>query len=52
MYTIDELANLLRVSRITILRKVYNGNIKAVKIGKSWRISSEEVERLLTKGTK
>ena len=52
MLTIEELANMLRVSRITILRKVYNGSIKAIKIGKSWRISSEEVEKLMTKGTK
>jgi excisionase family DNA binding protein len=52
MYTILEVAELLNVSRITIVRKINNGTINAVKIGKGWRISSGEVDRIMKNGIK
>ena len=45
-YTIKELADILRVSRITIFKKVQSGQIKAEKAGRNYIIAEEEVESL------
>lgn len=50
MLTIDEVAQILKVHRMTILRHIYSKDIKAVKIGQSWRISEEELERIKRQG--
>ena len=50
MLTIKEVANDLKVHEMTILRHLNYGNIKGVKIGKSWRISEEELERIKRQG--
>jgi excisionase family DNA binding protein len=41
--TIKELADFLKVSEITIRRAIDSGDLKALKIGKSWRIEKEAV---------
>ena len=46
MLTIKEVASDLKVHEMTILRHLNNKSIKGVKIGKSWRISEEELERI------
>lgn len=50
MLTIKEVAEALKVHRITILRRLINGSIKGIKIGNSWRISEEELERIKQNG--
>lgn len=50
MYTVEQVANALQVSQMTIFRKLNNGKIKGVKIGTSWRISEEELERIKREG--
>ena len=50
MLTIKEVANALNVHEITIFRHLKDGKIKGVKIGKSWRISKEELSRIMEKG--
>lgn len=45
-----ELANRLRVSRQYILKCLLDGKIKGIKLGKVWRISAEEVERIEKEG--
>jgi len=45
--TIKELADFLKVSEITIRRAIDSGDLKALKIGKSWRIEKEAVIRWL-----
>lgn len=50
MLTIKEVADALRVHEITIFRHLKDGKIKGVKIGKSWRISEEELERIKRQG--
>jgi excisionase family DNA binding protein len=44
-YTIKELANHLNINYYTILRYIKEGKIKAVKIGKIYRIYEEEIHR-------
>ena len=50
MLTIKEVANALKVHEMTILRHLNNKSIKGVKIGKSWRISEEELNRIIKEG--
>lgn len=45
-----ELANRLRVSRQYILKCLIDGKIKGIKLGKVWRISVAEVERIEREG--
>ena len=47
MLTIKQVLN---VSTITIVRRLYSGVIKGVKVGNRWRISAEEVERIKREG--
>lgn len=46
MYTAKEVAEILRCNPVTILRKIHKGEIKAIKFGKGWKISKEELERI------
>ena len=44
-YTIDELVKILKISRRTIQRLIKSGEIKAIKIGKQWRIKKDDFKR-------
>lgn len=46
LYTSQEVADILRLKVTTVWAMIRDGKIKAVKIGKGYRISEEEVERL------
>ena len=46
MFTIKEVAKMLKVAEMTIFRHIHNGKIKAVKVGKSWRINEEELQKI------
>lgn len=50
MLTIVEVAKELKVNEITIYRKLIKGNIKGIKVGKQWRISEKELEKIKEKG--
>jgi len=45
--TIPELAKLLGLSRITVFKKVKKGEIKAIKLGKTYGISRKSLGSLL-----
>ena len=51
VYTVDEAAKALRVSRNTVLRYLYAEQLKGAKIGKSWRISEQALLEFLETGT-
>lgn len=46
-YLVEELAEKLRVNRMTIYRYIDAGKIKAHKIGKDFRIPLKEFEKFL-----
>ena len=48
-YLVEELANKLRVSNMTIYRYIKAGKIKAYKIGKEFRIDNKEFMEFLNK---
>lgn len=50
LYSLQELADILRVSRQTIYNHLNAGHIQAVKQGKEYRVTEEEVQRILKNG--
>ncbi len=50
MYNIDQVAEMLRLCRITVFRYIKSGKFKAIKIGKEWRIKQDEIDRIMREG--
>ena len=50
-YTVTETEKILNVTKPTMYKYIYSGQIKATKIGGTYRISEDEVNRFLTQGT-
>lgn len=46
MFSLKQVAEILGVHRNTIYNMVVRGEIKAVKVGRDFRITEEEVKRL------
>lgn len=51
-YLVEELAEKLRVSNMTIYRYIKAGKIKALKLGKEFRIERAEFQRFLNSAIK
>lgn len=51
LYTIDEIAEILKVTQRTIYNYIKSGSLKAVKIGKYWRVKHSDLELFLETGT-
>ena len=47
MLTSKEAADLLRLSQQTVVDYIRRGKLPAVKVGRSWLLRREDVERLL-----
>lgn len=47
VYSVNEVMEILKLSRITVLRYIATGQIKAVKIGNQYRIRKESLEEFL-----
>ncbi len=45
--TVAEVAEMARVSKMTVYRMVHSGELPAVRVGKSFRVPYDEVEKLL-----
>lgn len=48
--TVAEVAELARVSRMTVYRMVHSGELPAVRVGGSYRVPVSAVEQLLSGG--
>ena len=48
--TVAEVAGTLRVSTMTVYRLIKSGDLRAVRVGKSYRLSADEVDRYLARG--
>jgi len=44
--TVEETANYLKVSEVTIRRWCADGKLPAFKIGREWRINKSELDRI------
>lgn len=45
--TVGEVAEMLRVSSMTVYRLINSGDLPAVRIGKSFRLREEDVDKYL-----
>ncbi len=51
LLTVNEVANILRVSNMTVYRLVKSGQIPAIRVGKNYRIKENDVNDYLSRGT-
>lgn len=51
VYTLDEVAEILQLTKRTLYSYVKAGKLKAVKVGKYWRVSSENLQEFINTGT-
>lgn len=49
MYSTQEVANILKLSRVEIFRKIKNGKLKAEKVGRNYVIAQEDLLEALGK---
>lgn len=52
IYTLTEVMGILQVTRRTVYNYIKSGDLKAVKIGKYWRVRQEDLENFTKNGTK
>ena len=50
LYTIEEFAEMFKMSRSGVLLMIRSDRIHAVKVGRQWLISQEEVDRVTKEG--
>lgn len=48
-YTIEEVAEMLKVVYLTVYRWIQSGKLTAYKAGKQYRIKREDLDRFITK---
>jgi excisionase family DNA binding protein len=51
LLTVNEVADILRVSNMTVYRLVKSGQIPAIRVGKNYRIKESDVNDYLERGT-
>lgn len=51
LYTMDEVADILKVTKRTLYTYVKAGKLQAVKIGKYWRVSEENLQAFISTGS-
>ena len=49
VYTIEEVAKILKVSQMTVRRLIDEGELEAFKVGNQWRITKEALDRFMQK---
>ena len=50
VYTLQEVADVLRVSRQTLYNNIRSGRLKAMKLGRTYRITEEQLQDILRNG--
>ncbi|MGO1509194.1 MAG: helix-turn-helix domain-containing protein [Actinomycetales bacterium] len=48
--TVAEVADSLRVSKMTVYRMVHSGELPAVRVGRSFRVPNAAVDQLISEG--
>ena len=51
VFTLDEVADILKVTKRTLYNYIKAGKLPAVKIGKYWRVSEESLQAFISTGT-
>lgn len=45
--TVKEVADLLKVSEVTVRRWIKDGELRAIDVGKGWRVGSDDLDAFL-----
>ena len=48
--TVAEVAELMRVSKMTVYRMIHAGDIPAVRVGKSFRVPATAIDQMMGQG--
>ncbi|QWW19868.1 helix-turn-helix domain-containing protein [Schaalia sp. 19OD2882] len=48
--TVSEVADLMRVSKMTVYRLIHSGEMPAIRVGKSFRVPEAAVGQILSAG--
>jgi excisionase family DNA binding protein len=51
VYTLDEVAEIMQVTKRTLYNYIKAGTLHAVKMGKYWRVSEESLQDFISTGT-
>lgn len=51
VYTLDEVADILKVTKRTLYNYVKAGKLPAVKMGKYWRVPAESLQAFISTGS-
>ena len=51
VFTLDEVAGILKVTKRTLYNYVKEGKLPAVKMGKYWRVTEDSLQAFLSTGT-
>lgn len=52
VYTLTEVMSILKVTRRMVYNYIKQGDLKAVKMGKYWRVRKEDLEEFTKTGTR
>jgi excisionase family DNA binding protein len=52
IYTIEEVAQVLKVSVATVRRLIRSGRLEASLVGKQYRVSQEDLDKFLSRSKK
>ena len=51
VYTLDEVADILKITRRTLYTYIKTGKLRATKIGRYWRVSEAALQDFVDRGT-
>lgn len=51
LYTLEEVSKIVMVTRRTLYKYINDGKLDAVKIGREWRVSEDNLNDFLEAGT-
>ena len=51
LLTVQEVADLLRVSNMTVYRLIKRGELRALRVGKNYRIRQQDLDAYLQEGS-
>ena len=51
VYTLDEVADIMKITKRTLYNYIKAGTLHAVKMGKYWRVSEESLQVFISNGT-
>ncbi len=49
VYTIEEVAKILRVSTATVRNLIERGELKAFRVGNQWRVKKEDLDAYMSR---